>query len=533
MTDFRRNIALRLLWPVVLVVLGITPVPAFDLDSLLVKSVGGQAALEKLRAAKSYRIEGEMALNAMPGRFVISYAVPDLFRLEVNLSQFTIVQAYDGATGWQQDINDRTSILGGYEKKELLKQIYLQSFAYLFDGRVPGSVSYNGTATIDGKIYHEVIMRPLNDDSVWVYFDTATGLQALTISRVDNVVTKTTTEDYRRVDGVLLPYYSMATAEGMSMQSEFRMEKVEFNVPMDAALFSTDKYMPTDFHFPDGVASVSIPIGYRRGHIYLPATVNGNFKALFLLDSGASANIMNAPTFAEVGLKAIGTIPSKGVAGYDEVTLVRSDSLQIGEVSLYNQVAGMFDMTEMVSSGFDLGDSELPFGGVLGHDFLSRFPMRLDYKNNILTIFDPNSFSPPPGGHEIPFFLTQGVPTIEGRIIGIPGDFIVDLGNAFGLILHPRFVENNKIEDKLDDIRISRKGVSGVGGSVAARTAFAADFAFGDIRIKSLRVILPEGEQGLTGSKELAGNIGNLVLEGFSVLFDYTDSRLILYPAEQ
>ena len=515
-----------------LLVIAWAPARSFDLDSLLVQSVGGPAAIAELRAAKSYRIEGEMSLNAMPGRFVMYYSAPDLFRLEVHLQQFSIVQAYDGATAWQQDINGRVSIIGGYEKKELLKQIYLQSFAYLFDGRVPGSVSYAGLTTLAGREYHEVIMRPLNDDTVRVYFDPGTGLQALTVSKMDNVVTRTTTEDYRRVGSVLLPFYSKATADGVPVQSEFRMEAVEFGLPLEPGLFVNEELAPTDFHFPADVASVTIPIEYRRGHIYLNATINGKRPAQFILDSGASANFFNAPTVEGIGLTEIGTISARGVAGYDDVMLVRSDSLQIGGVSLYSQVAGRFDMTSLVASGFDLGDSDLPFGGVLGHDFLSRFPMLLDYQKRTLTVYNPAAFAPPAGGDEIPFFLTQGVPTIKGRVLGVPGDFIVDLGNSVGLILHPPFVEDNKMESKLDDVRTSRDGVGGVGGSVGTRTAFAADFAFGDIVIQSLRVILPDGDEGLAGSEELAGNIGNLVLQGFAVLFDYTNSRLIFYPGE-
>lgn len=533
MTGLQSRVRRYLPCLILLILVAGRPAEAFDVDSLLVQSIGGPAALERLRTVTSYRLEGEMALNAMPGQFVITYAVPDYFRLEVTFPQFSIVQAYDGSTAWQQDINGRVSVMGGFEKKELLKQIYLQSFAYLFEGRVPGSVSYGGDTTIDGRAFHELIMRPLNDDTVRVYFDAITGLQALSVSKTDNIVTTTTTEDYRWVDSVLLPYYSKATAVGVPVQSEFRMTRAVFNEPMARSLFVSDQVAPTDFHFPAGTARVVIPIDYRRGHIYLRATINGRRTAVFLLDSGASANFINEPAVADLGLAEIGSVSARGVAGFDDVMLVKTDSLQIGGVSLYDQVAGRFDMTELLSGGFAIADTSVPFGGILGHDFLSRFPMLVDFKRRTLTVFDPETFEPPSGGTSIPFFLTQGVPTIRGEMVGISGDFLVDLGNATGLILHPRFVENNKIETKLEDVQMTRDEVGGVGGTVGTRTALAATFRIGDIMIQSLRVILPEEKAGLTGSEQLAGNIGNLVLEGFAVLFDYTNSRLIFYPGEQ
>ena len=50
--------------------------------------------------------------------------------------------------------------------------------------------------------------------------------------------------------------------------------------------------------------------------------------------------------------------------------------------------------------------------------------------------------------------------------------------------------------------------------------------------VQSLKVLIPEFSGGLAGSEELAGNIGNLLLENFSVLFDYGNSRLIFYSVD-
>jgi hypothetical protein len=125
------------------------------------------------------------------------------------------------------------------------------------------------------------------------------------------------------------------------------------------------------------------------------------------------------------------------------------------------------------------------------------------------------------------------VPTVRGELNGIPGDFIVDLGNAFGLIIHQRFAQVNELEKKLDDIRDDLRAFGGIGGSLSGKTAFAATFKVGDILIQSLRVILPDSSAGLAGSQELAGNIGNLILENFNLLFDYKNSRLIFYDADR
>jgi len=71
-----------------------------------------------------------------------------------------------------------------------------------------------------------------------------------------------------------------------------------------------------------------------------------------------------------------------------------------------------------------------------------------------------------------------------------------------------------------------------VGGGIAGKSAYAASFALGGLRLTDLRVILPESGGGLSGSVELAGNIGNLLLGQFRVLFDYAAQSLVFYPSD-
>ncbi len=172
------------------------------------------------------------------------------------------------------------------------------------------------------------------------------------------------------------------------------------------------------------------------------------------------------------------------------------------------------------------------FGGLLGYDFLARFPVLVNYRQKKLTVYNPDSFSPPNGGKEVDFYLTMQVPTVSGELNGITGDFIVDLGNSLGLIIHNRFMRDNNLLGTLDDIQDNNKLFGGIGGAVGGKNAYAATFKMGEIMFNSLRVILPDSSQGLAGSGKLAGNIGNMMLENFLVLFDYKNSRLIFYNAD-
>ena len=206
--------------------------------------------------------------------------------------------------------------------------------------------------------------------------------------------------------------------------------------------------------------------------------------------------------------------------------LMKTDSINIGELTLLNQVVGAIDLTGLANNQNN-GDA---FGGILGYDFLSRFPVLVDYKNKELTVYNPADVSLPEGGIHIPFNLTMQIPTITAEIEGVEGEFIIDLGNAFGLILFKPFVENHRLMESFTEVSHSTRLIGGVGGTVAGYMARGKTFTLGQIVIEEPEVLVPEISGGITASEDIAGNIGNMVLEEFSVLFDYQKNEIILFP---
>lgn len=510
---------------VFLVLWGVAGAGAFDLDSLLVESVGGERALESISDIRTVSATGSVVLNGEVGRFNQYFAAPDSYYLEVVFDRFSLVQAYDGTTAWQIDLNGRVSELDGFAKQELLQNIYFESFAYLSEDSTSDRKAYLGLVERDGQSYHQVAFYPFENDTLWAYYNPETSLREVTFSRIDQFSTLTYVDDYRLVSDILIPHYSYVLIAEASFVTEIQAEAITLNGPLPPKIFAIPAQDEPDYHFPDTLASVVIPFQYVDGHIRLPVTVNGRQKFWVILDSGASANIFHSGAIDSLNLPVVGSLPAIGVAGYEGVNLVQTDSVAVGGLTLYGQVAGSMDMSVVASRmGFDSA-----FGGILGYDFLSRFPILIDYDAQSLTVFNPGSFEAPPGGIEVDFYLTLLIPTIAGQLNGFEGDFIVDLGNAYGLILHHGFTRQHQIADRLYDVREIRGGFGGVGGSLGGKTGLAATFEIGSIVTDSLRVFMPDSSSGISGSEQLAGNIGNSYLENYRVLLDYNGNRLILY----
>ena len=501
---------------------------AINLDSLLTASIGGKAAMDTIQRLTSLVYEGKTRTGGLEGSFRAVIVPPDRLYFEMKSPSFSMTQGFDGLTGWQRDQNGQVSELSGFEKKLLLKNLYIESFSYLLPERRGMPLSYRGVEVQDGIQYHVVGFVPYEGDTIIACYNTGTSRREITGTQVDNLYTVSELSDFRTVSGIVIPFHVVDTVIGLPFSTELTIERATINQPVDTSIFRKPSARASDFRFPKGKAAIQVPFSYANGLIHVPATLNGRKRVRLLLDSGASGNVYHRDAVASLNLPIAGYLPARGVSGVDSIALVRMDSIQVGGLTLYNQVAGTLDLKALARSA----EAKEIFGGLLGYDFLSRFPVMVDYHGSVLTVFNPETFKPPAGGIVIPFTLTQQVPTITGSLVGVQGQFLVDLGNAFGLILHGAFEMEHGLDTLLSDFQPMSDNVSGIGGSIGGQSAYAKTFEFGGIRLEAIRAILPERSMGLTGSAELAGNIGNRILEHFNVLFDYQQSQIVLYPLE-
>lgn len=500
-----------------------------DLDSLLRQTIGGEKGFERLASVRSYRLTGDLILNGQAGTFSLTFERPDHLYLMADLGAYSLTQAYDGKTVWQMDHNGSIISLDGYERKDFLRSVYLQSYAYLFDDRMPGSAAYDGVVTREGKRYHRIELYPFNSDTVTVYIDSVTAMQEISVTHIDNLKTVTHSSDFREVEGILFPFFAKSLTSPVEATSEFSIKQVIIDPEIEVGLFTPPVKELRDYHFPKDVHSVKIPFIMRRGLIHLTALVNGSKKVRLILDSGASGNVLDSALIESLDLPVVGTMPVIGIAGNSEISLVRVASIKIGELSLLNQVVGSMDL----SGTLGVSSDSIEFGGLLGYDFLSRFPMLINYAESTLTVYNPDKYQLPDSGSVVEFYFTRQVPTVEATVNGARGDFIVDLGNAFGVVIHESFTKKHKLMGALADLRKVRQPMSGIGGSIIGRSGVVREFQVGDVTISSLRVLLADSGTGLTGSKELAGNIGSHFLQRFSVLLDYSHRKIVLYARDQ
>ncbi len=499
---------------------------SINLDSLLIKAIGGYAGLQKIKTLETAHYSGSVFFNGMPGHFEVMFKSPDRFYQTLDLGQFVQTAGYDGTVAWQRDHNGRVTKLSGLEKKSLMEDIYFQSYSFLRDGEANRVMHYKGKTQYKNELYHEITLSTADIDSTKILLDIQTAVIRFIFRKMSGIDVVTEYSDYQNFDGLLIGMQAKTRALQAPISIDMTIDSVELNQPIDMVIFDYPDSSRVDYLFSHDSAQFVVPIVFDGAHIWIEATINGKIKAWFILDSGASANVLHSPLVARLHLPSAGAIPTQGMAGFETVELVEYDSLTIGSVTLLSQVAATIDLSDFSSSTSENG----LFGGILGHDFLSRFPILIDYETRTVTVFDPSRFLPPPAGKFIAFRMTSNVPTITASIGSVKGDFIIDLGNPYDLIIHDAFAREHDIASVVDNLHAEVGSLGGVGGSVAMRRGTISTLSLAGISVPKCSVLLPQESSGMSASEQIAGNIGNGILSNFRVLLDYSHNRLTLYP---
>jgi len=488
------------------------------------KDLVSEKDLAKIKEIETVRSIGTLELGGLTGRIEIVFSAPDKIYTVTDLTILKLVQAYDGRTAWMKDQNGQVLELTGMEKKNLITGAYMAGMSYLLDDRMPGQVKYLKDTTVGERAYRLFMVIPEKGDTLGMFFNKHDGRAEIVREKLDDVEIMTFMSDFREVGGIKVPFVSRTESDIPQLNSVITTTEMEFNVPVDPSIFEMTKEAEKDYLFPAGKDSVVVPFELYAGHIYIEAGINGRPVRKFILDSGAGTNAVDK-TFAEsIGLEPAGELPAKGVAGYGTAALTELDSVSVGGITMYNQVAGIIDIAGI---GLQIpGD----LGGIMGFDLMQRFPFRLDFKKYSITLYNPETFLPPDSAMGIDFELHMKIPVIQAQYDKAQGRFLVDLGNALGLILHKSFVEKNDLQDTFSDIREMQGGVGGLGGQSDAVAAIGTVFKFGPAEIKKPALMIAGGDGGLMDSRMVDGNIGNLMLRDFLVLMDYKNKKIYILP---
>lgn len=211
-------------------------------DEIVARNLEAKGGLERLRETTSVRFTGTMTMAGTKGTTVTMSKRPDLFRREMNLKGQKLVQGYDGTTLWMQVGTMAAQEMPPGPQTDALKRNADFDSAFIGWREKGHKIDYRGKVTEGGKEFFHLVFAPKDGPPMDYYIDPATGLEAKTV--MEDPATKGKMEtrfaDYRAIDGRMIPFVMTNILNGTEV-AQIRLERVEFNVPLDDGLFRMPK----------------------------------------------------------------------------------------------------------------------------------------------------------------------------------------------------------------------------------------------------------------------------------------------------
>ncbi len=224
------------------------PAAAQTVDEVVAKSFAAMGGLEKLKAVQSVRMSGRMVLGpGMEAPIVLELKRPKSMRVDISIQGMSIVQAYDGTTGWMLNPMSGRSTAEPLPS-EMMKMVEEQADmdGPLMDYQAKGhSAELLGKESAEGTECYKVKLTEKDGDVTVFYIDTETFLgvkqEATRTIRGSAVETETIVGNWKDVGGLMYPHSIDAGQKGSPQRQKMTIEKIELNVPVDDARFKMPK----------------------------------------------------------------------------------------------------------------------------------------------------------------------------------------------------------------------------------------------------------------------------------------------------
>jgi len=479
---------------------------------------------ERLKAIRSRHAKGLLTIEGagLSGTVEDWESHPAKKRQEIDLQIFRQVSGDNGEAAWRTDPNGKLVLQkdpATLKEREL--QLRRAANEHLERGSKVFTVSYARLDTAGGRWCHVLkTANTINSVVSYDFYDTTSCRLVQTITQGPASESRTRPGDYREVDGVLVPFRVENLEMPSGQRTTVQLSAVELNVPVDPALFEPPAGQTRDFRFPPGLASVEVPFDFTELHIYIPLTIGGKTMP-WVLDSGAGASVIEAEFAREIGLETQGKVVGQGISSTVDVAFATLPPFDLNGLAFEAQKVVAIALNDIFrkTGGFEIG-------GILGYDFLSRLVTKVDYANERLTFFDPDSFRYAGPGVVLQTPLTRSnMLQVEIKVDErLGGPWNLDLG-AGGLEFFYPYAEENGL---LERPGIRRMGL-GAGGGMMSTVARFEKLEFAGYTLDNVRIGIPRAKgTGVFASREITGNAGNELFRHFVLYLDYARGQVIV-----
>lgn len=231
------------------------PVAAgITLDEILATNVESRGGMEALKNIETLRIEGHLAMGpGMEAPLTLEIRRPNSMRMEFVFQGMTVIQAYDGETGWQImpfGGSSEPEKMTGSELEQVIDQADIDG--PLVDYEEKGhTLELLGIEDVDGTEAYKLKLTKKNGDETIMFLDTEYCLEIKSQSTITAQGMETDIEasygDYKEVAGVMMVHsITQTAAQGHPGGVSITFDKIEANVEIAADRFAMPEKEETE-----------------------------------------------------------------------------------------------------------------------------------------------------------------------------------------------------------------------------------------------------------------------------------------------
>lgn len=295
------------------------------------------------------------------------------------------------------------------------------------------------------------------------------------------------------------------------------------------SLVSGQSIAKSEIKFGPG-GHATIPFDLRNQHLWIRGRLNGSDSIWIVVDTGASASVMDEGTARRLSIPLTRGFQAHGAAGMQRGYAAESVTVELPGLKLHRPVIGTLDLSGITQSG------GRPMQLILGYELFESSVVRFDYARGLMEVWAPGRAPKDLPGTKVPMTLVQNHPYVEAtlHIRGRPalqGRFVIDSGSSGALFIAPEITAEENLVSAFPRtlVAIGR----GVGGEVRNREGRADSLSIGGLTFKRPVVSMPGPSQGRISAVGSIGNIGGQILGRCAVTFDYAGKSIYLEPGPE
>ncbi len=290
-----------------------------------------------------------------------------------------------------------------------------------------------------------------------------------------------------------------------------------------------------DLEITGGKTKIDLPFRYTNGFIVVPVVFENWFPLNFIFDTGAEHTILSQREITDLlqleyrrRFTLIGSDLSREFYAY----LVSGINLQAGEVLAKNRSILVLEEDYLRFEDY----TGVEIHGILGADFFRRFVVEIDYRRQVITLYDPRTFEKPERGFtSVTATFRKSKPYVFPEVALRQGDtstlkLLLDTGAALPLLINTDSDPGLVLPERVIPSNLG----AGLGGFLRGYQGKVSSLEIPPYQFSSVVTSYQEIMLGAaidsSSLDQRNGILGNEILRRFTVILDYVREEVYLEP---